>query len=166
MRLKCLFPGTTLYSESLQTMPLNNWNYNDQHLVSKMSLCCFLYFRFLVFCPSFSSSILTQFPIFFQSFYNIFFYPLRILDLCILQLTIPSALTHTNKYLILYPYTPILPALYCSSRNTLPSLSARTIRANRYHREAHGVSSALLMGDAAHSTGGTLGQVIVIIYKQ
>lgn len=36
--------------------------------------------------------------------------------------------------------------------------SARTVRCNRYHRAQKGVSSALLMGDAAHSTGGTLGQ--------
>jgi kynurenine 3-monooxygenase len=36
--------------------------------------------------------------------------------------------------------------------------SARTVRCNRYHRAANGLSSALLMGDAAHSTGGTLGQ--------
>ena len=36
--------------------------------------------------------------------------------------------------------------------------SARTVRCNRYHRAASGLSSALLMGDAAHSTGGTLGQ--------
>jgi kynurenine 3-monooxygenase len=36
--------------------------------------------------------------------------------------------------------------------------AARTVRCNRYHRSSNGVSSALLMGDAAHSTGGTLGQ--------
>jgi kynurenine 3-monooxygenase len=36
--------------------------------------------------------------------------------------------------------------------------SARTVRCNRYHRAKKGVSSALIMGDAAHSTGGTLGQ--------
>ena len=36
--------------------------------------------------------------------------------------------------------------------------SARTVRCNRYHRASSGLSSALLMGDAAHSTGGTLGQ--------
>ena len=36
--------------------------------------------------------------------------------------------------------------------------SARTIRCNRYHRAINGASSALIMGDAAHSTGGTLGQ--------
>lgn len=36
--------------------------------------------------------------------------------------------------------------------------SARTVRCNRYHRVVSGTSSALLMGDAAHSTGGTLGQ--------
>eukprot|EP00596_Hydrurales_sp_CCMP1899_P004137 CAMPEP_0119042514 /NCGR_PEP_ID=MMETSP1177-20130426/15662_1 /TAXON_ID=2985 /ORGANISM="Ochromonas sp, Strain CCMP1899" /LENGTH=245 /DNA_ID=CAMNT_0007009379 /DNA_START=599 /DNA_END=1333 /DNA_ORIENTATION=+ len=36
--------------------------------------------------------------------------------------------------------------------------SAKTVRCNRYHRVVDGVSSALLMGDAAHSTGGTLGQ--------
>jgi hypothetical protein len=31
--------------------------------------------------------------------------------------------------------------------------SAKTVRCNRYHRVVDGVSSALLMGDAAHSTG-------------
>ena len=36
--------------------------------------------------------------------------------------------------------------------------AARTVRCNRYHRAINGLSSALLMGDAAHSTGGTLGQ--------
>ena len=36
--------------------------------------------------------------------------------------------------------------------------AARTVRCNRYHRAVNGQSSALLMGDAAHSTGGTLGQ--------
>ena len=36
---------------------------------------------------------------------------------------------------------------------------ARTVRCNRYHLTS-GSSHALLMGDAAHSTGGTLGKLI------